>query len=59
MAERARRILREFEDAETDAERSGRTGIFRVTATVRHEDDVTCAEVVASIIGSELKPASG
>ena len=34
VAERARRILREFHDAETeiDATRSGRTGIFRVTA---------------------------
>ena len=34
VAGRARRILREFEDAETeiDAARSGRTGIFRVTA---------------------------
>ena len=34
VAERARRILREFEDAETeiDAARSGRAGIFRVTA---------------------------
>ena len=34
VARRARRILREFEDAETeiDAARSGRTGIFRVTA---------------------------
>ena len=34
VAERARRILREFEDAETeiDAARSGRSGIFRVSA---------------------------